>query len=838
MNPIAEDFLTNPFGEEYLYSVNREDFAAKSAADVFASSLDTRFFERHQLHVVIGTDSGLLPAYVEHKGIPMGARYLFIEAEECIASIRDILELKSQRILLCSPDDPFGELNKQSDLGEVFYFYLGHVLLHNSVAASRGHLDRYQELHRQFEEEIHARTFFHQGRGNQNKHLTNRLLNAPEAYQCAPLIRNLFPGKTAVVFAAGHSMTQHMDWIKDHRADLVLVAISRVCATLLKHEVEPDVIVSVDPQAINYRQSLSMLRCKNSVFAHPAYCDHSLTSIWPGKKVVIGERLPWESKLNEDYIDSYDVTVSNAAITTAFWLGCQQILLMGVDLCHTKSGQVYAESSANLARSINPRLFKATTNGGSVVFTTQDYLESARGIAFQGALFRMRGALLINPNADSMQIDHVEHLPIEQIPISPLPCTARETLEQALANKDKPAYWSTLEKELRQTERRLNGLLKQVKLGKTLLNQIKQAKHNNKNPFEKLRNITNRLGTDDLADYVKQLHWTDFAEISLLLESEDKASAIASQERYLNLYDKSIHATIKLLNLPLQKIKLLREEAQANANEGVNVLDWGRYLASLPLAASYGYDGICYKWMHEYPEKFTALSDDWQQAVERCAQLIVDQANRTPPAAPVSWTKQQLQEVFDSTILLTHKFYRQHDREALDALADLLQNYPKDAEPYRLLCIGMSFELDGQLQEAIDAYQKILEIEAAPTLKEALQQIAQICVEQKDLENVLFAIDALAQIDSKYFKVQAEALTSLFEYEAAIDSYAKYLEYHPSDVSILPNLAKVMLELGYAEQLHTLCSEMLARNPNSAQLVEYRDLAQQAMSGGATAPID
>ncbi|MEO5341785.1 MAG: DUF115 domain-containing protein [Gammaproteobacteria bacterium SHHR-1] len=830
MNPTAEEFLTNPFGEDYLYSVNREDFTEKPAAEVFPALLDARFFEPHHLHVVIGTDSGLLPAFVEYRGIPEGARYLFIEAEDLFPLIQGVCRSNSERILLCPPDDPFGQLNDQSDLGEVFYFYLGHVLLHKSVASMRGHLDRYQELHRQFEEEVNARAFYHQGRGNQQKHLTNRLLNAAEAYQCAPLIQNLFPGKTAVVFAAGHSMTGFMDWIKAHRADLVLIAISRIAASLLKYGVEPDIIVSLDPQTINYRQSLPMLRCKHSVFVYPAYCDHSLTSIWPGKKLMLGERLPWNSSLNEGYIDSYDITVSNASITTAFWLGCRQIVLLGVDLCHSKSGRVYAEGSADLSRSINPRLFKATTNDGGVVFTTQDYLESARGIAFQATLFRMQGAVLINPSPDSMQIEAVEHLPIEQIPTPPLDGTAREILDQALGDADREAYWGRLEKELRQTQRRLDGLLKQVRLGKTLLEQIKQGKRNNKNPFEKLRKITSKLGTDDLADYVKQLHWIDFAEISMVLESEEASSGIKGQDWYLKLYEKSIAATKRLIDQPLKKIQLLREEAKADISEGVNVLDWGRYLAGLPLPASYGYDGICYKWMQAYPEKFQALDDDWKQAVQRCAQLLLDQVQRDPPQGAPSWTQSQLKEVFESVSLLAHRFYRQRDPEAMEALADLLQHYPKEARPYRLLCLGMSAELNDQAEEALDAYQQILKIDQAPTLKEALQQIAQICIEHKDLENVLFAIDALAQIDTKYLRVQAEAHSSLQQYEDAIDSYARYLEHHPSDASVIPQLGRIMLDLGYADQLRTLCEEMLTRLPNNGQLIHFRSLAEQTMA--------
>jgi hypothetical protein len=830
MNPAAEDFLTNPFGEDYLYSVNREDFTERPATEVFDKLLDSRFFEPHYLHVVIGTDSGLLPTFVEYKGIPKGARYLFVEAEEVFEPIQSALRLNSPRIMLCSPDDPFGQLNDQSDLGEVFYFYLGHVLLHKSVAAFHANLDRYAELYRQFEGEIEARSFFHQGRGNQQKHLTNRLLNAPEAYQCAPLVRNLFPGKTAVVFAAGHSMIRYLDWVKAQRDDLVLVAISRVAASLQRHGVEPDVIVSVDPQPINYRQSLPMLRCKNSVFAYPAYCDHSLTSIWPGKKLVLDERLPWTSSLNEDYVDSYDITVSNASITVAFWLGCRRIVLLGVDLCHSKSGRVYAEGSADLARSINPRLFKATTNGGEVVFTTQDYLESARGIAFQATLFRMQGAVLINPSPDSMQIEAVEHLSIEQIPTPSLGGTAREMLDQVLGNEDKEGYWNRLEKELRHTQRQLDALLKQVRLGKSLLEQIKQGKRNNKNPFEKLRKITSKLGTDDLADYVKQLHWIDFAEISMVLESEEESSGIKGQDWYLKLYEKSIEATKRLIDQPLKKIQLLREEAKADASEGVNVLDWGKYLAGLPMPASYGYDGICYKWMQTYPDKFAALDEDWKQAVQRCAQLLLDQIQRDPPQATASWTQSQLKEVFESVTLLIHKFYRLQDREALDALADLLQHYPQEAKPYRLLCLGMSAELNDQPDEALTAYQQILEIDQAPTLKEALQQIAELCVRRKDLDNVLFAIEVLAQIDTKYFKVQAESYSSLQDDEAAIDSYARYLEHHPSDASVIAPLGKIMLERGYADQLLQLCNEMLTRLPNNGQLLQYRELARQALS--------
>lgn len=89
-NPGA--FLTNIFGDRYLPSINRNTFDKVGSDAVFQRHFEGRLEREDSLHIIIGTDSGLLPTWLAKRGIPDGSRVLFIELPEVIETLGDALD--------------------------------------------------------------------------------------------------------------------------------------------------------------------------------------------------------------------------------------------------------------------------------------------------------------------------------------------------------------------------------------------------------------------------------------------------------------------------------------------------------------------------------------------------------------------------------------------------------------------------------------------------------------------------------------------------------------------------------------------------------------------------
>lgn len=836
MHDSGEAFLCNTFGDHYLYSVNGEDFNEVGSNAFYRSRLGRGFFREHCLHLVAGTDSGLLPRYLMAQDIPNGSRYIFIEPEHLLQQLEPLFP-EHPRLMLTTAEQAFARLNAETELGEAFFFFHNRVLLHHSAASLANYLDDYAAIHHALTEEIQLRTFFHQASGNQSNHEYNRLINAPEPSESADHLKELLTGKTAVIMAAGHSLTRDFAWVKKHRKDLVVIAISRVCHILHKHGLVPDIIVSIDPLAINFQQSIGIYHFQQSLLAHTSYCNHNLVGLWSGRRVTIENRFSWQSRFNTPFIKSYSVTVSNAATNIAAWMGCRQIILLGVDLCHSSQGIVYAEAPVNPAKTLQSKLLKVLTNEGKASFTSRDYLEAARGISEQASQFLLQGIATINPSAEALAMEGIAYQPIEDISIEPMDEPAQSRIQASLPLLDKPAWWVGMEKELQSKIKDLQGLQKDVVQAQKLLRVIQGGNKGQKNPFEKLRKITARLDEDILelgdAAFVKKIFWAEFTKVAVALEDEAEGSAIKAQVLYMDTWAESLVKVIGYLRLSLEKLNLLRSEYRAGPDAGINLLDWGRLINRQPLGGYYGYEGHCWRWIQSYPDKFAAMGPSWHELVGQCARYFTDKVEAGPvqPAAPDDAS--MLRAIGDLPDLI-RQFVHARDDEALEALADLLKQFPaRLSDAMRLYCEGQCAELRQQPDEAISAYQASLEAEHGPEAKVILERIGQLALDKGDFELALATLKHLEEISPSYLKTRGELLTLLERRNEAIEAYSQYLQHYPSDMHAMPTLAQLLLGQGELERLLEIARAMERRNPGAPLIKDLITLVEKAIKENA-----
>lgn len=148
------------------------------------------------------------------------------------------------------------------------------------------------------------------------------------------------PGATALVCGAGPSLTRDLPKLLKIRDRCVVIAVDTALQILLKHGLDPDIVVSVDPQPVN-RYYLEGCEDSRALFVvDPTTCYASLRLLPPERLYYLWSPFPL-AKLFFDALDeapgevAFGGSVSTNAYDLALKMGCRRVLLAGQDLSFT-----------------------------------------------------------------------------------------------------------------------------------------------------------------------------------------------------------------------------------------------------------------------------------------------------------------------------------------------------------------------------------------------------------------------------------------------------------------------------------------------------------------------
>ena len=250
------------------------------------------------------------------------------------------------------------------------------VYLNNAICVQSNFLEEYSEISLQLTESLQCIVWKYSLRLSTEAFIARQIENIAELQQPAYLLKDRFKGETAIILAGGPSLTDLLPWIKKNRDKLVILSVARVSRQLIKAQVTPDFIFSVDPHKESFDNSYEMLFFDETpIFVHANHVYPGLLNQWHGKSVYLGARLPWLSPLNIENVGSIGPTVTNSALQTADYFGFERILLAGVDLCYTKSGITHAEGSDEQAAGAkyNTTSLRVKTYSGEYRGTGEDF---------------------------------------------------------------------------------------------------------------------------------------------------------------------------------------------------------------------------------------------------------------------------------------------------------------------------------------------------------------------------------------------------------------------------------------------------------------------------------
>ena len=153
-------------------------------------------------------------------------------------------------------------------------------------------------------------------------------------------VKGVFSGKPAILVGAGPSLGKNVHLLQQAKGKAVIISADTMVGYLLERGIDPDFVVSVDPQERTYEKYKGVdIPSDVALVFHPGCSDH-IFKHFPGPKLVAApSMLPY--KWLQDYwsekgsIEGDVQCQVHLGFNLAEWMGCDPITIIGMDLCYT-----------------------------------------------------------------------------------------------------------------------------------------------------------------------------------------------------------------------------------------------------------------------------------------------------------------------------------------------------------------------------------------------------------------------------------------------------------------------------------------------------------------------
>jgi hypothetical protein len=170
--------------------------------------------------------------------------------------------------------------------------------------------------------------------------LTNSFENLPFALG-APGVLHLYQSwnnKPAVIVSAGPSLEKQLDLLRAHQDKILLIAVGAAWKSLRAADIEPHMVVTVDPFPDNYPH-FEGLEAKREWLITDFACNTDVVRTFNGKKIFC-HSTPTKEALFRAIYGEWGIlltggSVANSAMSLAITMGASPVILVGQDLAYT-----------------------------------------------------------------------------------------------------------------------------------------------------------------------------------------------------------------------------------------------------------------------------------------------------------------------------------------------------------------------------------------------------------------------------------------------------------------------------------------------------------------------
>lgn len=218
-----------------------------------------------------------------------------------------------------------------------------------------------------------------------NKTLTNRIENLELLpwLKHSAYLKNAFRDIPAILVAAGPSLSQSLDFLKEIsiKKSAILFCVDAALPVLKKNRITPHFVSSLDPSTLTLEKYALLTDNKleetNLLFL-PRCCPDVPRRLAFKNKIVVAENHGpdfwiWDSQgitNPENFLTDSMSTVAHLNLSMSLFMGCNPIFMVGQDFCYWPNGMDHAEGvsvSQKVAKNAKP--LKEKTIYGETVFT-------------------------------------------------------------------------------------------------------------------------------------------------------------------------------------------------------------------------------------------------------------------------------------------------------------------------------------------------------------------------------------------------------------------------------------------------------------------------------------
>lgn len=808
-----ELYRISQHGEPYLYSISRDTFEKKKAADNFHAIYGEKLETKDTLYIVLGTDGGLLVDHILEKGLPYGSRYLFIEHQNIIDSIEAQLTFTEwdDKVEICTLEN-WQEVAEKHKIHS--YLFTEKIEYIKSISAIDGYDARYYEYNDAINLTIasikHKTIMSLSRRPFIERNFENLAENAIPFIQ----LENKFEGKTCVVLGGGPSLDRHTEWLKENRESFIVLAVSRIARKLINDGITPDLIFSVDPYDVSFDVSKEMLNLPESViFVHSNYVVPTLSGQWAGKQLYCGSRTPWESDYSPTNLDLQGPTVTNYALSGAIHLGFERILLSGFDLCYAKNGMTYASNSneAKVGPMLNLIGQWVDTYNGDRAETSTSFLHASYVLNDQAKLAETKGSTVINLSSTAIKLDNIEQLSPTEISLTPDP-HLRDIFDSIEIHSSKEQ--GPLKGLIKEVDKLLkdivaiDGIAKQALKDNSALYKTYKSEEKNHKIKLKLDKAENQLTTryEKTNLFLKKFGIKNFIKVVRTDGDQDWSDEEMEETGriYYQAYVDTIEDIRPLLASAKQRLKSRIDEFNPKANVKKLIEQWQE-------DKQYNRGK---SWKRTYSTQFDALPEEQKLAFEELAekhQYVIENQDtahlkRTQTEASLTGVNRKIVYLFQ--------------RKNRDGLAQLLVNLIKAAEDNPAaqwlvdLCEAYIAIMNDDTRAAFNSLTKI--DDHFYTEDEAIQ-LSSIALKLEEIETATKYLEKLAQLSDIHKPRYATILKIQQKFDQAEAVYIEYLEQNPNDTRIVLALINLYQTINKNEKAIPYVEQILATDPNNVE---------------------
>jgi len=194
-----------------------------------------------------------------------------------------------------------------------------------------------------------------------------------------PALQKIFPGRPAFVLCAGPSLQESLPFIAALQDRVLIIAVGTALAPALRAGIRPHLTIAVDSDPKVYLQFQRALPDLPGYLVASQALFPPILDLYPDRLFTFGSgSLPefgaWLKRRGHDCGGlNTGGTVSLSALDLAYWMGCGQVAVFGLDLAFAEDGTTHAAGSMYDRQRLSRGLIRVPGNWEAEVPTTRQF---------------------------------------------------------------------------------------------------------------------------------------------------------------------------------------------------------------------------------------------------------------------------------------------------------------------------------------------------------------------------------------------------------------------------------------------------------------------------------